>query len=107
MAGTSWDKQGQLEQAFEIVAPAIRRSAQKHSLRLQEYFRDDPVWRLSRGESSVDVAWDEAEPEQYAVSALWWEGDKLQRHEAGVFTRDRSLDELEALVSEAAARLPQ
>lgn len=106
MAGTSWDKQGQLEEAFELVGPAIRRAAQSHGLRLQEYFRDDPVWRLSRGDSSVDVAWDEAEPELYSVGALWWEGEKLQRHDSGVFTRDRSLSELEELIGNAVAKLP-
>ena len=106
MAGTSWDKQGQLEQAFELVAPAIRGAAGEHGLRLQEYFRDDPVWRLSRGEASVDVAWDEARPEEYAVSALWWEGDKLERQEAGVFTRDRSPAELQAMIGRAVAKLP-
>ncbi len=107
MAGTSWDKLGQVDQAFELVAPAIRRVAEAGGLMLHEFFRDDPVWRLTAGEASVDVAWDEARPEEYAVSALWWEGEKLHREEAGTFTRDRSLEDLEALLRDAVARLPK
>ncbi len=106
MAGTSWDKLGQMDQAFELVAPALRRVAAEENLRLHEFFRDDPVWRLSRGEQSVDVAWTEERPEEYQVSALWWEEDKLRRDDTGLFTRDRSLDELEGLVRSALARLP-
>lgn len=107
MAGTSWDKLGQMDQAFEMVAPAIRRVAAAEGLRLQEFFRDDPVWRLQKGDAGVDVAWDEARPEEYAVSALWWEGEQLHREEAGTFTRDRALDELEGLLREAVAKLPR
>lgn len=111
MAGTSWDKLGQMDQAFELVAPALRRVAAADGARLHEFFRDDPVWRLdyarrSGGDGAVDVSWSEERPDAYAVTALWWEGESLKKAEAGVFTRDRSLDELESLVREAAGRLP-
>lgn len=107
MAGTSWDKLGQMEQAFELVAPALRRVAEFSGLQLREFFRDDPVWRLQKGDSSLDVSWDESRPEEYVVSALWWEGESLHREDVGVYTRDRSLEELEGLLREALARLPE
>lgn len=112
MAGTSWDKLGQMEAAFELVAPALRRVAQSSGARLREFFRDDPVWRLDlaragTGGEAVDVAWQEDRPEEYLVTALWWEGDRLRREEVGTFTRDRALDELEALLGDAIGRLPQ
>ena len=47
MAGTSWDRLGQTEAAFELVAPVLRRVARAEGLKLDEFFRDDPVWRLS------------------------------------------------------------
>ena len=108
MAGTSWDKLGQMDQAFELIAPALRRVAAARGLRLHEFFRDDPVWRLDVNPAgtgaSVDVSWSEDRPEEYAVTRLWWEGDQLHREEVGTFTRDRSLDELEALLDAALTR---
>lgn len=111
MAGTSWDKLGQMDQAFEIVAPAIRRAAASSGARLHEFFRDDPVWRLdfSRkrpGDPAVDVSWSEDDPEVYAVTALWWEGDSLRREAAGSFRRDQPLEQLEQLLEAAVAKLP-
>lgn len=106
MAGTSWDKLGQMERAFELVAPALRRVAVADGLGLQEFFRDDPVWRLQRGEGSVDVAWAEERPDEYAITALWWEGERLHREDVGVFTRELPLDDLEALLRDALGRLP-
>src|SRR3982074_2066484 len=111
MAGTSWDKLGQMDAAFELVAPALRRGARSEGARLHEFFRDDPVWRLDfagkgRGDGAVDVAWEEDRPEEYAVSVLWWEGERLQRHEVGSFTRERSTKELDSMLGDAAARLP-
>jgi hypothetical protein len=111
MAGTSWDKLGQMDAAFELVAPPLRRVARSEGARLHEFFRDDPVWRLDfagkgRGDGAVDVSWEEDRPEEYAVSVLWWEGERLQRQEIGSFTRDRSLDDLEAMLREAVNRLP-
>jgi hypothetical protein len=47
MAGTSWDKLGQVDAAFELVAPARRRVAESEGVELHEFFRDDPVWRLN------------------------------------------------------------
>src|SRR4030081_4034147 len=100
-----------MDAAFELVAPVLRRVARSEGARLHEFFRDDPVWRLDfggkgRGEGAVDVAWEDDRPEQYAVSVLWWQGERLQRHEVGSFTRDRSLDELDAMIRGAINRLP-
>ncbi len=100
-----------MDQAFEIVAPAIRRAAEASGARLHEFFRDDPVWRLDfsrsrAGDPAVDVSWGEGDAETYAVTALWWEGDRLTREFVGSFTRDRSLDELEELIKQAIAKLP-
>jgi hypothetical protein len=116
MAGTSWDKLGQVDAAFELVAPTLRRVAESEGIKLHEFFRDDPVWRLnfareSGGEGVVDVAWDEADPEEYRVTAAWWLDDydtttRRSRHEeVGLFTRDRSLDDLEAMLREALQRI--
>jgi hypothetical protein len=112
MAGTSWDKLGQMDQAFELVAPALRRVAAAEGLRLHEFFRDDPVWRLdltprAGTDAAVDVSWSEERPEEYAVSLIWWENDQLHNDPVGTFTRDRSLDELEALLRDAAKRVAQ
>ena len=109
MAGTSWDKLGQMDQAFELVAPALRRVAAAQGLRLHEFFRDDPVWRIdltprAKADAAVDVSWSEARPEEYPVTLIWWDDDQLRREELGTFTRDRSLDELEALLEAAVAR---
>lgn len=100
-----------MDQAFEIVAPAIRRAAESSGARLHEFFRDDPVWRLDftrkrPGDPAVDVSWSEDDPETYVVTAIWWEGENLKRDAAGTFTRDRSLDELEQLIGAAVAKLP-
>ena len=65
VAGTSWDKLGQMDAAFELVAPALRRVAGVEGVKLHEFFRDDPVWRLdfarnAGGEAIIDVAWEGA-----------------------------------------------
>ncbi len=111
MAGTSWDKLGQMDAAFEVVAPAIRRVTESSGARLHEFFRDDPVWRLDftrkrSGDPAVDVSWSEEAPDRYQVTALWWADDKLTREEAGTFTRERPLDDLVALLEQAIAKLP-
>lgn len=116
MAGTSWDKLGQLEAAFELVAPVLRRVAAAEGLKLHEFFRDDPIWRLNfarqaGGEAVIDVAWEEDRPEEYQVMSSWWVDDydttmRRSRQEAvGVFTRDRSLDDLEGMVRDALRRI--
>ena len=116
MAGTSWDKLGQMDAAFELVAPALRRVAGAEGLKLHEFFRDDPIWRLDfarhmGGEAVIDVAWEEGRPEEYRVTASWWMDDydttirRSRKEDLGVFTRDRSLDELEAMVREALRRI--
>ncbi|HXM54889.1 MAG TPA: hypothetical protein VOB72_05825 [Candidatus Dormibacteraeota bacterium] len=116
MAGTSWDKLGQMDAAFDLVAPALRRVAQAEGLKLHEFFRDDPVWRLNfvreaGGEAVIDVAWQEDRPEEYPVTASWWVDDydttmrRSHQEAVGTFTRDRSLDDLEALVREALGRI--
>ncbi len=116
MAGTSWDKLGQLDAAFELVAPVLRRVAAAEGLKLHEFFRDDPIWRLNfarqaGGEAVIDVAWEEDRPEEYQVMSSWWVDDydtmmRRSRQEAvGVFTRDRSLDDLEGMVRDALRRI--
>jgi len=116
MAGTSWDKLGQMDAAFELVAPVLRRVAQAEGVKLHEFFRDDPVWRLNfarqaGGEAAIDVAWREERPEEFDVSAAWWLDDydttmrRSRTEEVGTFTRDRSLDDLEALVRDALRRI--
>lgn len=111
MAGTSWDKLGQMDQAFEAVAPAIRAVAGRSGARLHEFFRDDPVWRLDfarkrAGDPAVDVSWTEDEPDAYNVTVLWWEGEALRREAAGSYTRQQPLPELERLLDAAVGRLP-
>jgi hypothetical protein len=116
MAGTSWDRLGQMDAAFELVAPVLRRVARAEGLKLHEFFRDDPVWRLdfareAGGEAVIDVGWEEDRPEEYRVSAAWWVDDydsttrRSREEEVGVFTRDRSLDDLEAMLRDALARV--
>ena len=116
MAGTSWDKLGQMDAAFELVAPVLRRVAKAEGVKLHEFFRDDPVWRLdfareAGGEAVVDVAWQEDHPEEYAVAASWWLDDydstmrRSHLEEVGTFTRDRSLDDLEAMLVDALHRI--
>lgn len=95
-----------MEQAFEAVAPVLRRLAEAEHLQLHEYFRDDPVWRLSAGDAWVDVTWDESRPQEYGVCALWWEGERLHREEVGAFIRGGSPQALESLLQRALARLP-
>ncbi len=112
MAGTSWDKLGQMDAAFEIVAPAIRRVAQAAGVKLLEFHRDDPLWRLdfarkAGGEAVVDVAWTEERPDSYAVSATWWLDDydsatrRLHHEEVGEFRREEPLEQLDALLERA------
>src|SRR6266851_1827165 len=116
MAGTSWDKLGQMDAAFELVAPALRRVAESEGVELHEFVRDDPLWRLNfvrqvGGEAAVDVAWREDRPEEYGVSASWWQDDydttmrRSHQEEVGTFTRDRSLDDLEAMLRDALRRI--
>ena len=112
MAGTSWDKLGQMDAAFEIVAPAIRRAAEAQGVKLLEFHRDDPLWRLAwarkeGGEASVDVEWTEDAPDTYWVIATWFKDDwestmRRQRVvEVGEFRRDEPLDRLETMLREA------
>lgn len=116
MAGTSWDKLGLMDAAFELVGPAIRRVAQSEGVQLQEFHNEDPIWRLAfareaGGEGRVDVAWDESRPEAYSVRATWWLDDydstmrRSHEEEIGEFSRERSPDELEALLRQGLARV--
>ncbi|MGH7777388.1 MAG: hypothetical protein ACREPI_09450 [Candidatus Dormibacterales bacterium] len=115
MAGTQWDKLGQMDAAFEVVAPAIRRVARAEGVALQEFHNEDPVWRLAfaraRGEGRVDVAWQEARPDAYQVRALWWVDDyettmrRLHEEAVGEFTRERPPGELETLLKAALERV--
>src|SRR5207253_1231505 len=102
-----WDRLGQMDLAFQLVAPVLRRVADAEGARLHEFFRDDPVWRLdlasrTANDVAIDVSWSEERPEEYAVTLIWWEDDALRREEVGTFTRDSSLDELEAMLLGAA-----
>ncbi len=112
MAGTSWDKLGQMDAAFEIVAPAIRRAAQEAGVKLFEFHRDDPLWRLAwarevGGEASVDVEWTEDTPDTYWLTATWfvddWETTRRRQHvaEMGEFLRNAPLSDLEQLLRQA------
>ncbi len=116
MAGTSWDKLGQMDAAFEIVAPAIRRVAAEMGVKLSEFHRDDPIWRLAwartaGGEASVDVEWTEDTPDTYWVTATWfvddWETTRRRQHiaEMGEFGRSQPLAELEQMLREAVTRV--
>ncbi len=116
MAGTSWDRLGLVDQAFEAVAPVLRRFAAATGLRLLEFFRDDPVWRLAfarqaGGEAAIDVGWDAERPDQYAVSASWWVDDydsasrRWRREEVGVYDRNRQPEDLEAMLQLALGRI--
>lgn len=105
-----------MDAAFELVAPALRRVAQAQGLKLHEFFRDDPIWRLDfarqvGGEAVIDVAWEEDRPEEYRVTAAWWLDDydttmrRSRKEEVGVFTRNLSLSALEDMLDEALRRI--
>ena len=105
-----------MDAAFEIVAPAIRRAAQSEGVKLVEFHRDDPIWRLqfareAGGEAVVDVAWQEDRPDTYVLTATWWVDDydstmrRQHREELGAFTRDLSLDDLERMLLEGVRRI--
>ena len=115
MAGTQWDKLGQMDAAFEVVAPAIRRVARVEGVRLEEFHNEDPIWRLAfaraDGEARVDVTWEESRPDAYQVRAIWWVDDydttirRLHEEAVGEFTRERPLEELEGLRRTALQRV--
>ena len=74
------------------------------------------MWRLdfareAGGEAVIDVAWEEDRPEEYRVTAAWWVDDydttmrRSRDEQVGVFTRDRSLGDLESMVREALSRI--
>ena len=108
VAGTSWDKLGQVEAAFEAVAPAIREAAKEGGARLREFHNEDPVWRLvaggAGGDAYVDVIWDESKPEVFTVRSVRWVDDRPQTDPVGEFPRDRDQAELKALIAEALAK---
>jgi hypothetical protein len=108
MAGTSWDKLGQMDAAFEAVAPAIRSAAKAAGARLREFHNEDPVWRLvapGGSDAYVDVVWDEADPEAFTVRAVRWVDERPQSQPVGEFRRDRPLAELESLIADGLARV--
>lgn len=116
MAGTQWDKLGQMDRVFEIVAPAIRKVAQETGVKLIEFHRDDPIWRLhwarsAGGEAAVDVEWTEEAPDTYWVTANWWLDDwdttmrRSRFDEVGEFLRDQALAQLENLLREGIRRV--
>lgn len=116
MAGTSWDKLGQMDAAFAIVGPAIRRAAESLGVKLFEFHRDDPIWRLAwarqlGGEASVDVEWTEDAPDTYWLIATWfrddWESTLRRQHveEIGEFRRDEPPEKLETMLLDAIRRV--
>ena len=104
MAGTSWDKLGQMDAAFEAVAESIREAARAGGARLREFHNEDPVWRLVVGENYVDVIWDESKPEIFTVRAVRWVDDKPHYENVGEFPRDHDAGELKSLIGEGLAK---
>lgn len=104
VAGTSWDKLGQVEAAFEAVAEPIREAAKEGGARLREFHNEDPIWRLVAGENYVDVIWDESKPEVFTVRVIRWIDDKPQYDQVGEFQRDHDAAELKSLIAEGLAR---
>ena len=102
MAGTSWDKLGQMDAAFEAVAPAIRGVAKERGARLREFHNEDPVWRLvaagSGGDAYVDVVWDEGRPDLFTIRAVRWVDDKPVSDVVGEYVREHVPQELEDLL---------
>lgn len=98
-----------MDAAFEAVAPSIRKVAQEEGVKLHEFFRDDPIWRLNfarqaGGEAVVDVAWAESSPELFTVTAGWWVDDyettmrRLRRQAVGDYRISAPRPELEELI---------
>lgn len=104
MAGTSWDKLGQVDAAFEAVAETIRAAARDGGARLREFHNEDPVWRLVVGENYVDVIWDESKPELFTVRAVRWVDDKPQYDTVGEYLREHDQSELKALIADGLSR---
>lgn len=105
MAGTSWDKLGQVEAAFEAVGPAIHAVAKASGARVREFHNEDPVWRLVAGtDAYVDVVWDEGRPDIFFVRSIRWVDDRPQTEPVGEFQRDHDQSELQALIRDALAR---
>jgi hypothetical protein len=105
-----------MDAAFEIVAPVLRRVAAAEGLKLLEFHRDDPIWRLTfarraGGEAVIDVAWEEQRPEVYQVTASWSIDDydsalrRSRQEPVGEFRREQHLDDLEGLLRQALARI--
>lgn len=106
MAGTSWDKLGQVEAAFEAVGPAIHEAAEEGGARVREFHNEDPVWRLVAGtDAYVDVVWDEGRPDVFTVRSIRWVDDKPQSEQVGEFPRDHDAAELKALIAQGLARV--
>ena len=101
-----------MDAAFESVAPAIRKVAVEEGVKLHEFFRDDPIWRLNfarkaGGEAVVDVAWSEDRPDTFTVSASWWLDDydttirRQRRVEVAAYAREQPLTDLEEVIRKA------
>jgi hypothetical protein len=105
VAGTSWDKLGQMDAAFEAVADSIRAAARDGGARLREFHNEDPIWRLVVGENYVDVIWDESKPEAFTIRAVRWVDDKPQYDTVGEYQRDHDQAELKSLISDGLSRV--
>ena len=106
MAGTSWDRLGQVEAAFDAVGPAIHEAAQEAGARVREYHNEDPIWRIVAGpDAYVDVVWDEGNPDAFTVRAVRWVAERPQSEPIGEFARDADIALLKALIASGLARV--
>lgn len=106
MAGTSWDKLGQVEAAFQAVGPAIHEAAKEAGARVREYHNEDPIWRVVAGpDAYVDVVWDEGRPDLFSVRAIRWVDDKPETEQIGEFARDHDSAELKVLIGDGLQRV--
>ena len=99
MAGTSWDRAGHAEAAFEVVASPVRAVATLKGAVLIEFLRDDPVWRLvaPAEAGAIDISWSEEAPDQFDITLIRWR-PKPVREAWGSFSRERPAAELAALL---------
>jgi hypothetical protein len=104
VAGTSWDKLGQMDAAFEAVADTIRAAARESGAGLREFHNEDPLWRLVVGENYVDVIWDESRPEVFTVRSVRWADGQPRYDPVGEYPRDHDPSELASLLADALGR---
>ncbi len=105
-----------MQDAFEQIRSALESYAKEKGVDLIPYLHEDPIWRLGfarrvGGEAAVDLVWDEASPEQFAVRCSWWIDDyqstmrRSVQAEAGRFSLSRPALDLTALLDQALERV--